>query len=187
MSVKRMIKTSLLAIACLGLLMPAPAALGWQQRTPATPWANTPPRIADVSLQEGGILYGQVVDGQGVPRASAPVSLARVGGQRVTTRTNGSGWFQAGPLEGGTYQIVARRGTGVFRVWTPATAPPTAAPAILVVDSTDQVLGQRPLSGPVGYWLRNPFVVTGVVAVAVAVPVAIHNTRDDRVEKPVSP
>lgn len=187
MSAKQMVKTGLLVVACLGLVLPAPAVLAWQQRAAAKPWRSATPRIADVSLQNGGILYGQVVDGQGTPQAFVPVTLALVGGQRAATRTNDSGWFRVGPLEGGTYQIAAGSGTGMFRVWNPAAAPPTAAQAVLVVDGANQVLGQRPLSGPVGYWLRNPLVVTGVVAVAVAVPVAIHNTQGDRGEEPVSP
>ena len=182
-----MVKTGLLAVACVGLLLPAPAVLAWQRQAETTPWQAPGPRVADVSLHGGGILYGQVVDGQGTPLGLVPVAISRLGGQGATTRTNTSGWFQVGPLEGGTYQIVAGRGAGVFRVWTPGTAPPTAATAVLVVDGGNQILGQRPISGPVGYWMKNPWVVAGVVAVAVSVPVAIHNIQADRAEEPVSP
>jgi hypothetical protein len=39
-----------------------------------------------------------------------------------------------------------------------------------------QVLAQQ---GPLGYWLTNPWIVAGLVAAAVAIPVAIHNHQVD--------
>jgi hypothetical protein len=187
MSGMQMVKTGLLVAACFGLLVPGPAVLAWQGEG-GTARSDAPaPWLGDVSLHGGGILYGQVVDGQGRPLAMVPVKITQLGGGEGTTRTNASGWFQAGSLAGGTYQIVAGRGAGVYRLWTPGTAPPTAAPAVLVVEDGTRILGQRPISGPVGYWMKNPWIVAGVVAVAVAVPVAIHNTQADRAEEPVSP
>jgi hypothetical protein len=36
-------------------------------------------------------------------------------------------------------------------------------------------------------WLANPWVIGGIVAVAVAVPVALHNANRDEDEGPMSP
>jgi len=59
----------------------------------------------------------------------------------------------------------------------PGTAPPAAQPGALLVAGKGPVRGQ---TGPIGYWLGNPWVLAALVAVAVTVPVAIHNHRLDR-------
>lgn len=64
----------------------------------------------------------------------------------------------------------------MFRLWAANTAPAAARDSALLVVGDEQVLGQ----GGMKYWLANPWVVAGIVAVAVAVPVAIHNRNQDR-------
>jgi hypothetical protein len=53
----------------------------------------------------------------------------------------------------------------------------------LVVANQDLIRGQ--LGGRLRFWLSNPWVITGLVATAVAVPVVLANTN--RHHGPVSP
>lgn len=77
---------------------------------------------------------------------------------------------------GGIYQVVYNEVTTNIRVWTSSAAPPRTADQLKLVDAI-QVRGQQPLPP---YTRVNPWVVAGVVAAAVAIPVVIHNNRNDR-------
>ena len=162
-----------LVLACLGMLVPAPwvhAAAGG--RATAT---------TDVRLQPGGVLWGQVVDVNGKPQPAASVTVRQAGRDVAAATTDTSGYFLAKGLRGGTYEIAADHSWGIYRVWTPETAPPSARTGALLVARGEGVRGQ---TSPIAYWLGNPCVLAGIAAIAVAVPVAIHNQRADRVSSP---
>lgn len=179
MNSSRAMTITAFGLACLGLLVPAPllhAASHESEQQP--PEAST----VDVALGAGGVLRGQVVNGQGVPLGNTPLSLRQIQGETATTATDSSGRFELAGLRGGTCQIVAGGSAAVCRLWSPNTAPPSAKPALLIVADSPQVLGRR---GPVANWVTShPWIVAGVVATAIAVPVAIHNLNND---DPVSP
>ncbi len=179
MDYSRAITTFAFGLACLGLLTPTPllhaASHESKQQTREI-------STVDVALDTGGVLRGQVVNSQGVPLKNTSLSLRQLPGETVTTATDNSGRFELAGLHGGTCQIVAGSSVAVCRLWSPDTAPPSAKPALLIVADGPQVLGQR---GPIANWaLSHPWIVAGVVATAIAVPVAIHNLDDD---DPVSP
>jgi hypothetical protein len=79
----------------------------------------------------------------------------------------------------------------VYRAWAPRTAPPSANRAILAVAREDSVRGQYapPIAaapagpGPFGKtmnWISDhPLITAGIVATAIAVPVAIAADDDD--------
>ncbi|HYW78650.1 MAG TPA: carboxypeptidase-like regulatory domain-containing protein [Thermoguttaceae bacterium] len=166
-------------LACCGILLPAPAlqaAVAGQ-----TPSPQTATQVVDIELQSGGMFLGQVVDPTGKPVAGVAVSVRRLEQEVATTTTNRSGYFSVRGLQGGTYEITTGPSCGLYRLWAPGTAPPAARQGALIVVGGQQVRGQQ---GPVGYWLGNPWVVAGIVATAVAIPVAIHNSRADRVRSP---
>jgi hypothetical protein len=140
------------------------------------------PNITDVALGEGGVLMGQVVDVAGVPQGKVPVSLQSGQDQLGTNVTDANGYFAFRGLRGGVYQLVSADGQGAYRVWMPGTAPATAQKGALVVAGQDLVRGQY--GGRLRYWLSNPWVIAGIVAAAVAIPVAIANSDHD---DPVTP
>jgi hypothetical protein len=137
--------------------------------------------IADLQLQEGGVLVGQLVTPQNSAITGAEVGL-RNGPQRLfATKTNEGGYFAFGGLRNGVYQVETPKGPLSYRVWTKQTAPPAAQPGALIVVGDKAVLGQQTVpGGPVVRFLTNPWVIAAMVATAVAVPVAIHNAQRDR-------
>ena len=98
--------------------------------------------ITDVSLEQGGVLRGVLVDEQGRPLVKSAVIIRQ--GRRVFSRTNTGlkGKFLFKGLRGGVYEIASVRGRGVFRVWAPGTAPKAARDQALIVSRTQVVRGQ---------------------------------------------
>jgi hypothetical protein len=170
------------AAACLGML--------------ASPVAMAAPQgqggfAADVALAEGGVLTGQVVDAQGAVQAGTPVVIFAGGREVARVATNRNGVFSAPGLKGGVYEVAAAGHRGVYRAWAPRTAPPSANRAILAVAQQDSVRGQYapPLApappgqpglfGKTMNWISDhPIITAGIVATAIAVPVALSDDDD---------
>lgn len=170
------LRVVLVSLAVVGFCLPQ-AALAANHR--ATNVA------VDVALQNGGVLLGQVVDPQGRALAGVPVSLRYQDQDIATTKTGDEGYFAiSGVPHGGVYQIAAGEGHGVFRLWTPGAAPPTVQPGALVVAGSNTTRAQYNGFSGVRNFLSNPWVIAGIIATAVAVPVAIHNAGGD---EPTSP
>jgi hypothetical protein len=169
-------------LACLGMIVPTPflqAAVphGNAERHTAAPLSTA----ADIALHSGGILLGQVVDPNGTPLPGVRVSLRQLDREVAAAVSDQSGRFVANRLRGGSYQIAAGQTLTTCRAWAPNTAPPNARHGVLIVLGNQPVRGQ---DGPLGYWLCNPLVLAGLTAIAVAIPVAIHNHRLDRTTSP---
>ncbi len=144
-----------------------------------------PPRVADVALQNNGVLHGQLLDRQGKQLPITKVQLTN-GNEAWTIYTNEQGHFHVEGLVGSTYQVHAAGQTQVVRLWAAGTAPPSAASGLLFIQDNSVVLGQHcgsPVCGSAvraaKHPLSNPFILGGLVATAIAVPVAIHNSDDD--------
>jgi len=160
-----------LFLACLGMLLPAPlvhAATSGGEKSAAEP--------IDVALRPGGKLLGQVVDSQGTPRNQVAIKLMRHGRVVGEATTDKSGYFLMNNVQAGEYQLSAGENFGHFRFWASQSAPVSAQPGVLFVAGQGPVRGQ---DGPLGYWLSNPWLLAGIVAVAIAVPVAVHNSQND--------
>lgn len=165
---RRIIGTMLVWVAAVGFFLP--------QSMLAAPVASEPtPGVIDVALADGGVLHGQVVDPQGICLENVPMSVRHRDREVAITTSGENGRFAVENLRGGVYQLVAPSGGGVYRLWTPGTAPPASRHAVLVVVDRDTVRGQY--GGALRFWLSNPWVIAAIVATAVAVPVAIHNSR----------
>jgi hypothetical protein len=131
------------------------------------------PEILDVSLMEGGVLVGQAIGGEGQELAGSEIVLMQNGATLATTKADASGRFAFSGLRGGVYELASDQRSSVDRVWTQGTAPPTAQPGAVLVVGVVVARGQyghRPLG-----WLSNPWILAGVVATAIAVPLALSN------------
>ena len=168
-------------LACLGMIVPTfDLQAGVNAGTPRPQTAGRDPVRIDVMLQHDGVLSGEVVGTNGKRLSGMPVSLRSSDGKVTNIVTDQSGRFRVSRLRNGTYQIVAgpaegSYGIGVYRIWDPASAPPSARQSATV----RVVRGQ---GGSLLSCLGNPWVILGIIATAVAIPVAIHNSK-----KPASP
>jgi len=184
---RRNIQTVLAAIACVGTICPPSLAA----EAGSTPAAEPASMAKDVALRPGGVLVGQVTDQQGAVRAGTPVSIWQNEREVVTTATDANGIFAAQGLRGGQYQVLTPQGQALYRLWAPETAPPAATDSVVVVTGQDLVRGQwAPTVGTpswaAGYggrwldWVRShPYITAGVVAAAIAAPIAVAATDDD--------
>jgi len=125
--------------------------------------------VSDIALREGGVLVGQVVDPQGIPKANLPVTLLAGQQELGVGRTDASGYFAFSGLQGGVYQVGTSQRQETLRVWTPSAAPPAAQPGALIVDGTELARGQF---GYARFCLSDPWVYGPLIATAVAVPTA---------------
>jgi hypothetical protein len=129
-----------------------------------------PPAVVDVALSDGGVLHGQLIDLRGGSAVGVPVSVKTQNKDVVRTVTVKDGRFSVPGLRGGVYQVAAGQGQGVYRLWTAKAAPPSAQKNAIVF--TQGLFGGSPKM-----LLANPVIVAGVVATAIAVPVAIVNSQ----------
>jgi hypothetical protein len=167
--------------AMLGMVLPVSAA----GAEPTRDYPNQRPAIKDAALGKSGILRGSVYNAQGVPLPGVDVAVLTIDGKAVQSRTTEKGEFAVGGLKGGVYQVMAGQGSQVIRAWSEGTAPPTAQRQVLVISDPRVAVGQYE-PGTFGYFLQeakytlsNPLVMGGIIAAAVAIPVAIHNANDD--------
>ena len=122
------------------------------------------PVAVDVSLAQGGLLQGQVVDAQGAALKGAPVSIWFENQQIAQTVANENGQFSVGGLRGGVHHVVAGEGYGMFRLWTAQAAPPSAQSAATVVSGEKVVRGQN--GQMIGSFLRSPVLWAGLAYTA---------------------
>ncbi|NOY42612.1 MAG: carboxypeptidase regulatory-like domain-containing protein [Planctomycetes bacterium] len=160
----------LAALSCVGMLVPQAAF--------AVPAGA---KLSDVALHENGVVFGQVVDAQGVAVAMTPVAIASGGKEIARTQTDSTGKFSVSGLKGGVYQVAAAGHQGVYRMWAPRTAPPAAQQGLMVVSQGDLVRGQGAIEGHfqgVMSWVsQHPIMTAGLIAGAIAIPIAL--TDDD--------
>lgn len=158
MKIGKFVRGVLISLAAFGVCLPELAFA-------AAPVAATP-AVVDVAMADGGVLHGQVVDIQGSGTAGIPVTLKAQNQDVVRTTTAEQGRFSVSGLRGGVYQVSAGEGQGVYRLWTAKAAPPSAQKNIVFTQG-----------GGVKTLLANPIVIAGVVATAIAVPVALANSN----------
>ncbi|MEX2093513.1 MAG: carboxypeptidase-like regulatory domain-containing protein [Pirellulales bacterium] len=168
-------QTILAAVACVGIVCP-PAALA----------AEPAGAAKDVALRPGGVLVGQVIDQQGAVQVGSEISIQHDQQEVVRTKTDANGIFAAQGLRGGQYQIIAQDGQSFCRLWAADTAPPAASDAAVIVTGQEVVRGQWGAEWGTEYggrwldWVRShPYITAGVVAAAIAAPLAVAATSDD--------
>jgi hypothetical protein len=146
----------------------------------ARPQSTTP--VTDVALSPDGRLYGQVINGQGVPLASLQVAILDQVLAEVLTQSDDQGRFAFAVGRGGMYTIRAGGACAVCRVWTAGSAPPAAQGWLSLRVSETVIRGQ---SSPAYQWIsEHPWLFYTGVAAAITVPLVIATSQRD---KPASP
>lgn len=155
-------------------------------QVPVKPQPTQPAvKTVDVALDVHGRLSGQVVNVEGQPQVKSVVSLTD-GKQTQKVITNQRGEFRLDNVATGSYRLQVGKQLKPCRVWKQAAAPPQANQGVMLIAGDQIVRGQTYCGSPVaaGYGgfkeaMTHPLVVAGVVAAAIAIPVAIHNSDDD--------
>ena len=137
--------------------------------------------LTDVSLGAGGLLNGIVRDGNGSPKANAPVTLVQNQREIASTTTDEYGRFAIRGVRGGAYIIVSGSQANNYRAWAPGTAPPSAGSNVqlqvgpVVRGHFGGKIGSHlPSLHPVQY-LHNPIAIGGVIGMAVGLPIILHD------------
>lgn len=179
MKLSKFLRGCVVMMTCTGMLSAqlAQAAGAPTQQTTATGVATPQLKIQDVSLHDHGVFTGTVLDKSGAARASVPVAVSRQGQVVARTETDASGRFAVQGLTGGVYEVQTPVGSGVYRLWAPRTAPPAAHSMAMVTSDQSVVRAQMSLQngGSAFSWLANPWVLAGVVAAAIAIPLALDD------------
>ena len=163
-------------LAVFGMLLPPQAMLAAEPR-PAPAAALQSLEVVDVALGRNGLLTGRVLDRRGQGVAGTSVTVVEGAAAVSQVKTDRAGHFHVAGLAAGVHQLVTPNGHQVCRLWRAEAAPPSAIPSVQFVTDDKVVAGQY---SPLKCWLANPMVIGGIIAVAVAVPVAVYNNRQDR-------
>jgi hypothetical protein len=158
----RLLRGVVISLAAFGMCIP-PVAFA------AEPSPTT--LVSDVALNDGGTLHGQVVDLQGVGVAGVPVAVKGQNRELASAVTADEGRFSVPGLKGGVYHVAAAEGQGVYRLWSPGTAPPAAQKGVIVYTQN------APQQNGFKMFFANPVVIAGLVATAIAVPIALSNNH----------
>ncbi len=171
--VLRVCRASAVSMACWAWLLPVPPGLA----VPPGPAAGSsaPAGIVDVRLDEHGAIHGRLLDPSGNGLADRPVVLQHAGGAVSQTQTDAAGRFLLPRVQGGMHQLATGHGLVTCRVWTRTAAPPSAMDQLTVVADQQVVRGQQPFHAI----FTNPLFIGLVIAAAVAIPIAVHNSQDD--------
>ncbi|HYW79038.1 MAG TPA: carboxypeptidase-like regulatory domain-containing protein [Thermoguttaceae bacterium] len=161
------IQRVVVCLALVGICLP-------QLAFASTPQTATP--VTDVQLREGNVLIGKVITPENAAVADTQVTLLSAGQKIAQGKTDTNGYFAFSGVRTGLYQVAAADGQGTYRLWSERTAPPKVQQGALVYAGTQTVRGQSGFRG-VRNFLANPIVIAGIVATAIAVPVAIHNSK----------
>jgi hypothetical protein len=167
MRMNRLLCCSAITWACAGLLIPRLAVASGPAPTVARQAAQ------DIALADGGVLQGQVIDTANVAVPGCEVVLIKDGQEVARTRTDPEGRFALSGLRGGVYQVLASGGGGLYRLWSPRTAPPAARANAMVV--TGPVVRGQWGGGQALNLLSNPWVVAGAATAGIAIPIALDD------------
>ncbi|MGB9687992.1 carboxypeptidase-like regulatory domain-containing protein [Thermogutta sp.] len=144
------------------------------------------PRIPDIRLDTKNALQGVLVSPQGTPLPNRSVTLFRPDSPKalVHAKSDRQGRFQIVGITPGSYQLrVEPDSLATVRLWDGRTAPPSARDQLLVVVGNQTVRGQQRIDDLLT--IDDKLVVGGMVAAAIAIPIAIANTDKD--VTPISP
>ncbi|NIP85640.1 MAG: hypothetical protein GTO03_08785 [Planctomycetales bacterium] len=176
MRIKNAWQTAAGFLAVMGMLLPPwPIVAAEPQRLPDPAWQAL--EVVDVVVGHNGTLTGRVADRRGRAMAGTRVTIVQGTTAVAQTRTDRAGNFHVVGLSTGVHQLVTLEGMQVCRLWPAETAPPSALSSVQMVADDHVVAGQY---APLKCRLADPWVMTALAAIAIAVPVVIHNHRQDR-------
>ncbi len=133
--------------------------------------------VSDVALAPGNFLTGAVVTADNkfcIIEAVVVLQENRVIAQGVT---DAQGSFRIKVPGGGRYLLSTNRGGQFIRAWAPGAAPPGAHEGILLTQQSSLQLGQSPAGE---MFTSTPFLIGALIAAAVAIPIAVSNSRKQK-------
>lgn len=134
-------------------------------------------RTVDVALQRAphtgaSVLAGQLLNAEGAPQANQQVAVYTNHQVVAKSQTNEQGVFAVQHLTPGVYTVQAGEAIGNYRVWDAQVAPPAAQPAVLMVNGP---VARGQMGGRILNAMGNPWVLGGIVAAAIAIPIALDD------------
>ena len=166
---QRMVRVTIVSLACLAWLLPLPVVRGSQPAGGGQ--AAAAAGVVAVRLDERGAVRGILIDVAGQPLAARPVVLQRTSGTMCSTETDAAGGFVLRGVRSGVHCLVVGDRSVTCRVWTHAAAPPAATDQLTVVAGPPLMRGQQPFYAI----FQNPLFIGLVIAAAIAIPVALHD------------
>ncbi|MHB8863510.1 MAG: carboxypeptidase-like regulatory domain-containing protein [Pirellulaceae bacterium] len=164
-----------LCLAMLNGTLPLSHLCGGEPSAPATRAKSA--RVVDVALGTGGELRGRVLDVQGRPAIASHIAVLQEGQPIATVASDRQGAFLLRGLHGGLFHVTSGNHLYICRGWAPGTAPPAASDQLLVVEGGVVERGQRPISD---LFLSDPVMIGLIVAAAIAIPIAVSNSKSGR-------
>jgi hypothetical protein len=172
MQFSKNVRAAIIAHLCVGLLVPVTNSHGDEPVAMPLPGIT----IVDVELARDSVLHGTVLDEHGAIQPGRQVSVRGIGEAELLVVSDENGKFQFPMKRGGTYQLASCDRVVNVRCWTHGAAPPHAIQGV-TIGGQQVVRAQVP---PSCWGLSNPWVIAGLTVVAIAVPVALYQNRDDR-------
>ena len=152
-----------------------------ETESPLCQHARQAKTVVDIALSAQGTLSGRLTSPDGTPLRNQLISLSSGTTVLQTTKTDSAGSFIFHKVTAGSLAITSENCYQHVRAWPRASAPPIAKHAVNLV-SGPTVRGQfgstiggftAPSIHPSQY-LQHPATVFGVMGLAIAVPLAIH-------------
>lgn len=165
MKLTKYLKGFCVGLATVGMLLPNVATAN------QTVAAQSATKVLDVSLTQGGVLKGQVLNQKGQPIAHTSVTLQQGNKDVAKATTDAQGQFAVQGLKGGVYAISTEGTTGVLRAWSDQTAPPSSVASVLLVPQDQTTRAQ----GGNGGHSVGGLLVLGFAAAVIAVAID-HNS-----------
>lgn len=145
--------------------------------------------LLDVALDPAGVLCARILDIASIPLAKHAVEVVKNGQVIANAETDAQGRLAIPGLKGGVYQLRTAKTTCVFRVWTKEAAPPSAVSLVAMTEVGLIVRGQGACDcgectsctapAAVGFAPAEPVMIAALLAAAIAVPIAVHNSGGD--------
>lgn len=176
------------ALACINLFVPlqllqaanppeaasaASVESSTVQSSSSTPPGTTRVQTHDVTLGATNELQGTLVDKSGARLANRIVIAVHSDKSALQSVSDANGHFRFQQAKPGTYQLASQGSYQVCRCWAANTAPPAASPGLLLVEGDQTLRGQR----PIGELLSGPVLIGLIIAAAIIIPIAVHNSK----------
>lgn len=175
----KLLRGSVVALACLGIVCPQPV-----MAASANPSNHVPVslELEHVTLQDDGSLQGALVDTNGKPLADHPVAIAQAGKILVTAKTNQDGRFAIQGLQDGVYQIASAGKAANYRVYA-SDAPTVAKQGVIHVMSPEVARANLGLfgnngghlGGMVGGMNNTALIAAAAIAIGAGIAIAVDD------------
>ena len=191
----RTVNNFIVALSMFGIVMSGPLHAATPQ-APVSTSTSAATRIPDVRLNSDGLFVAQLVSNTGQPLSSRQLKISSREKLLTAVTTSPSGRVAVRGLNGGVFQIDYADQSTIFRLWTANAAPPNAASELMIVQNRPVARAQcdcevpcdggcdvgvvapdgpNPFSGILG---QEPIMIGLLVAAAIAIPIAVHNSGD---------